>query len=340
VHLLMKARMVVLLVALTPLTAFVGSTRADVTIYQVQLGAFAVGTVVEIDGVVVTAAGLFDYFVQEPNPNPDPPGGRQYSGIRVFTNGMHTIYKGDVVDLRGTYQEYYGFSEIDATPLGSFTTYVGPGAVPDPIPCLISEVNDAGGHAEAYEGVLVQVDRNDNSLYAYGVDQYNEWYVRTNSDGTGDSLLVDHYPARSGGDFEYETPSPGSLLAFSRGILVYDHNHFKLAPRGDTDLGGAAEVALVTTASALHLAPNWPNPFAGETAIVFSLDRPGRVSLEITDAAGRLVRRLAFESLDAGEHLCYWNGTTGSGTEVGAGTYFCRLKSDGRVLSRKMVILP
>jgi len=219
------------LIVLGPATA-----QADDTIFDIQLGVYPEGTVVHVDNVVVTGVGKFGYFVQEPDP--DPTWQRQWSGIWVFTNQDHTVHKGDVVNLVGTYQEYFNFSEIDVTFPGSSQQYVGAGTIPDPVPCLISEVNDTGALAEAYESVLIRVDRDDPTLYAYPLNSFSEWYLRTEPDGTGDSLLVDQYSAKPGDDFEYDVPAPGTELSFAQGMLVYNYNQYKLAPRNcETDLG-------------------------------------------------------------------------------------------------------
>ena len=213
--------------------------QADVKIQDIQTGVYPVGTAVEIDNVVVTAVGFFNFFVQEPDPDPNFPN-RTYSGIQIFTNGNHTVHKGDLVNVQGTYAEYNDMSELDATQPGSFVTYIGSGTIPTPMSCLISDVNDAGALAEAYESVLIRVDTSDNTLYADSLNAYNEWYLRTNpiNSAGGDSLLMDQYSAKPGDDFEYDVPAPNSLLTFAQGILVYNYAQYKLAPRNcETDLG-------------------------------------------------------------------------------------------------------
>ncbi len=209
---------------------------AEYTVYQIQLGTVPVNSIVECDGVVVTAVGFWGYFVQEPVP--DPTYGRKYSGIWCYSNAAHTIHKGDIVNVKGKYREYNGFSEIDIPAGAGFTQYVGSGTVPDPVPVRIAEVNDTGVDAEAYESVFIKVDRTDNTLYSYAMNSFNEWYIRTNSDGTGDSLLVDQYSAKPGDDFEYDVPTPGTLFTFLQGVLVYNYNQFKIAPRNcEVDMG-------------------------------------------------------------------------------------------------------
>lgn len=209
--------------------------QADMTIFDVQLGLYPEATVVQFDGVVVTAVGYFGFFVQEPTP--DPTWGRQYSGIWIFTNHNHTVHKGDLVNVSGRYMEYFDFSEVETPGFGTYSV-VGTAPVPSPVSVTISEVNDTGLYAEAYESVLIRVDRLDSSLYSYAPNAFGEWYLRTQSNATGDSLLVDQYSAQQGDDFEYDVPDPGSLLTFAQGVLVFNFSQYKLAPRScETDLG-------------------------------------------------------------------------------------------------------
>ena len=64
----------------------------------------------DVQGVSVSAVAGNGVWVQEPS-------GGQYSGIWVFGGGgfdASTFAVGDVVDILGTYIEYYDLSEIDA----------------------------------------------------------------------------------------------------------------------------------------------------------------------------------------------------------------------------------
>ncbi len=217
---------------------------ADVTIYEIQLGVIPNNTAVLLEGVVVTGVGKFGYFVQEPTP--DPTYQRQYSGIWIFTNQNHSVTKGDLVNVSGRYYEYFNFSEVDMTLDGGSTVKIGATTVPAPVNVTISEVNDTGAFAEAYESVLVRVDRLDATLFSRQADGFNEWYLSTSATiGVGDSLLVDNYSAQPGEDFEYDIPSAGTAFSFAQGVLTYSFSKYKLAPRNcDIDLGTPCKAVL------------------------------------------------------------------------------------------------
>ena len=80
-----------------------------------------------------------------------------------------------------------------------------------------------------------------------------------------------------------------------------------------------------------------PNPFRASTTIPFQLGGRANVQLEICDVTGRLVRRL-----DAsGQRSLAWDGRDDRGQTLPSGTYFIRLTSEGRALTKtgKAVLL-
>jgi len=219
-------RMLPILLGFGALVATAASALAvPATIQDIQLGLVNENTDVDIVNVVVTGVGVFGFFVQEIDE--DPTFGRQWSGIWVFSNANNgAVQEGDIVNVSGEYYEYFGFSEVDIT-AGSFGI-VGQTTLPDPVEVAISEVNDTGADSEGYESVLIRVDRDDPTLHAFAANSFNEWYVRTeNFAGAGsDSLLVDNYSG-----FDYDRPAAGTQLDFMQGVLVYNFNQYKLAPR-------------------------------------------------------------------------------------------------------------
>ena len=88
-----------------------------------------------------------------------------------------------------------------------------------------------------------------------------------------------------------------------------------------------------------ELGQNHPNPFNPKTAIRFSLEQAGPVSLKVFDVSGRVVKSLSDGPLGAGEHEVIWNGRDESGSSLASGVYFYRLQAEGRTLSKRMVLL-
>lgn len=81
-----------------------------------------------------------------------------------------------------------------------------------------------------------------------------------------------------------------------------------------------------------------PNPFRDATTIRFALVRPGPVTCEVFDAAGRRVRTLlSGDARDAGEQSVVWRGDGAGGERLAPGLYYYRIATGsdertGRVL--------
>ncbi|MCK4510975.1 hypothetical protein KAW64_04505, partial [bacterium] len=64
-----------------------------------------------------------------------------------------------------------------------------------------------------------------------------------------------------------------------------------------------------------------PNPFNPSATIEYSIAAPGRVTIRVFDAAGRVVRTLVDREVEAGEHGAVWDGTTDTGQRAASGVY-------------------
>jgi hypothetical protein len=93
------------------------------------------------------------------------------------------------------------------------------------------------------------------------------------------------------------------------------------------------------TPLASYLSQNYPNPFNPVTMIRFGLDSRGTVSLRIYDPAGRLVRTLVDEPLEAGHYTEEWDGRDREGRSVASGMYFYKLQAGTFKETKKMVLL-
>ncbi len=90
----------------------------------------------------------------------------------------------------------------------------------------------------------------------------------------------------------------------------------------------------------LALKQNAPNPFNPKTTIEFSVPAGAeRVSLEVYNVNGQLVRTLVDGPLEAGPHSAVWDGRDEAGTSLGSGIYFARLSADEETAFRKMTLL-
>jgi aminopeptidase N len=90
---------------------------------------------------------------------------------------------------------------------------------------------------------------------------------------------------------------------------------------------------------ATFLDQNYPNPFNPATTITFGLPNDDTVLLQVFDVRGALVRTLENRLLQAGRHTVEWNGRSDSGRPASSGIYFCRMKSGGGEITKKMILL-
>ena len=87
------------------------------------------------------------------------------------------------------------------------------------------------------------------------------------------------------------------------------------------------------------LLPNYPNPFNSSTVISYQMANQGVVGLAIYDLLGQQVRKLADRVNTPGSYTVSWDGRDDQGQPVSSGMYICRLAANGRVESRRMLLL-
>jgi hypothetical protein len=91
------------------------------------------------------------------------------------------------------------------------------------------------------------------------------------------------------------------------------------------------------TAFAIRAA--FPSPSRRGTTVAYSLPASGRVRVTVHDLLGRRVRTLFDGLRDAGTHQVEWDGTSGRATRAASGVYVVRVAFDGRIASRRVVLV-
>ncbi|MCH7772420.1 MAG: T9SS type A sorting domain-containing protein [Bacteroidetes bacterium] len=79
---------------------------------------------------------------------------------------------------------------------------------------------------------------------------------------------------------------------------------------------------------------NYPNPFNPIANIKFRTSNFGFVSLKVYDVLGNEIRTLVNEEKPAGEYQVTFNGSN-----LASGVYVYRLKTNGKIVSKKMILL-
>jgi endonuclease I len=131
---------------------------------------------------------------------------------------------------------------------------------------------------------------------------------------------------------EYDSPPHYYVVQFSdtHGNLSPFSAEVSTTVSGVPD-GGNGRPTAITQVS--------PNPFGQRTNIAFSLSEPGSIHIDLFAADGRLVRSLLNEARGVGAFQVFWDGTNDQGRPMANGPYFVRLSSNGRVDSRKVLLV-
>lgn len=102
--------------------------------------------------------------------------------------------------------------------------------------------------------------------------------------------------------------------------------------RYGTILTGAVPVEEIN--QSFRLSQNFPNPFNPSTWITFSIPSSQHVYLEILDLLGRRITTIVDGVYPAGEQTVEWTSH-----QAATGVYLYRLRAEGRVAVRKLMIL-
>lgn len=116
------------------------------------------------------------------------------------------------------------------------------------------------------------------------------------------------------------------------GYYVVDIIKIKPAPTVGVNDPGGPELGSLRARS-------FPSPMTSSTAIEFIVPQQGRLTVELFDAQGRLVRNLLDTPSVAGPRTVHWDGRSEHGDAVAAGTYLYRVSLDGKEFSGKTVVV-
>jgi hypothetical protein len=106
-----------------------------------------------------------------------------------------------------------------------------------------------------------------------------------------------------------------------------------LVPASTLDAGAPAP-----TGSLSFAIPN-PNPARDGLTLRFTLSRDGFVRLSVFDVSGRRVCELGAGERGAGEHVERFALRSGSGGHLANGLYVVTLEAEGRVLTRRLLVI-
>ena len=84
----------------------------------------------------------------------------------------------------------------------------------------------------------------------------------------------------------------------------------------------------------------FPNPFNKETIIQFDLPSPSKVTIEIYDLKGNLIKIVSHgKTWTAGTHKIIWDRNNENGIEISSGEYFCKVMGANFSITKKLILL-
>jgi len=84
---------------------------------------------------------------------------------------------------------------------------------------------------------------------------------------------------------------------------------------------------------------NYPNPFNPITNVSYSINETSKVTIEVYNLKGQLVKTLVNEVKDKGDHSVTWNGSDSSNKSVSSGIYLYKMKSNNFTSIKKMILM-
>ena len=107
----------------------------------------------------------------------------------------------------------------------------------------------------------------------------------------------------------------------------------------DTTLTPAVPQKPDYSLTTFRLLNNYPNPFNNRSIILFSLDRPQFIDLNVYNLLGRKVALLTSGQYDRGFHRTFWDGCDFYGNTVSSGIYLLELRGQFNRSVRKIEII-
>lgn len=151
--------------------------------------------------------------------------------------------------------------------------------------------------------------------------------VLSDKDGTGKSWFLNF-----SGTQNYE-PGDGITLSIitKKGLSIFDT--LKVSGNISTEVRD-----INASPQNFILEQNYPNPFNPVTTIEYQIPNSGNVSLKIYDVLGNEIKTLVAEFTNSGRHQVIFDASSIRGG-LASGLYFFRLMFDGKVITRKMLLL-
>ena len=201
---------------------------------------------------------------------------------------------------------------------------------------------------------LLKIDENGNELWVnnidmdprnFTIDQNGFIYVtgRVNND-----ISTSKLDTNGNQEWSINYNGPENLSDYSSSIILDGSNSFYVTGYSETTNNSYSCVTIKYSelssefANILPIKSNriyiYPNPFNPSTTIIFEIDKPGYIDVNIYNIKGQQIRQLLNSNVQKGLHNVIWNGKNESGTTVSSGQYFVNLKQNGNSVTTKILL--
>ena len=173
-----------------------------------------------------------------------------------------------------------------------------------------------------------------------GVSGYDVFYSEANEPFT---LWLDNtpansaiFPARLGKEYCFIIRSGDFVGNIGK---LSDECDLSFIFTEDLIVSSQEDIPGLNNSSNLILGQNFPNPFSQTTYIPYELKQAGLVEIKLFTLEGKFIKGLVGELQRPGNHGVLWDGTNQTGSRVASGVYLYQLHVNGRVNSRKMILI-
>ncbi len=161
-----------------------------------------------------------------------------------------------------------------------------------------------------------------NDIWALNLNSLTWWQISTQSvEGRRDACASYNY--------------------LSDEVIIFGGNQYGGYYFGDT-YSLATDTLNIDEDKSIKIAPYikiLSNPSRLPCKINVFVPTSGDISISIFDEMGRSVNTLIKNKRNTGNYILEWNGNDNNGKKVGAGKYFITLKLDGKLVTRKLVVI-
>lgn len=193
-------------------------------------------------------------------------------------------------------------------------------------------------HVENNPGINIAESATSIGIWIFGSLSFNNIYLNFNGAFENKIFICEDnfygwrfysYPVNnSGSQHQLFTgliieQKPGSDIS---GNLYFDNLQINGVPLGIDDFS--------VQPTELTLYRNYPNPFNPSTGITFYLHKSDFVNLDVYDITGNLIESLISSPMESGFHKVNYDGRN-----LSSGVYFYVLRSAGKTLTGKMLLL-